>query len=67
MDLGASLSSPPVSSHKLRVSFFKDGPFLASFSLFSYFLYNVKLVDKILPMLGFYLQMSDVQSNRSTN
>ena len=35
-----------------RVTFFKDGPFLDSFSLLSSLLFNSQLVDKTLPMLG---------------
>ena len=48
--------------------FFKDGPFLASFSLFCSSLYLiVQLVDKILPMTGFEPPTSGVGSDHSTN
>ena len=52
------------SGNTLRLSFFKGGPFPASFSLFLYFL---QLVDKILPMLGFELRISGIGCDRSTN
>ena len=48
------------------LSFFKDGPFPASFS-FIFIFSIVQLVGKILPMLGFEPQISGVGSDRSTN
>ena len=48
-------------------SFFKNGPFPDSFSLFSCFLFNSQLVDKTLAVLGFELQISGDGSNRSTS
>ena len=47
--------------------FLTDEPFPASFSLFLSFLFNLQLVDKTLPMLGFEPQISRVGSNHSTN
>ena len=46
--------------------FYKDGPFPASFSLFSSFLV-LQLVATILPMSGFELQISSVWRDCSTN
>ena len=47
-------------------SFFKDGPFAASFSFILIFSI-VQLVGKILPILGFEPQISGVGSDCSTN
>ena len=46
---------------------FKDGPFLATFSSFRLFYFNVELVDKSLPVLGFKPWISGVRSDRFTN
>ena len=50
----------------------KNGPFPASFSLFSSFQYTVDSkqmfdINKFLPMTGFELQTSGIGSDRSTN
>ena len=45
----------------------RDGPFLASFSLFPSFLFNSQLVDKTLPMLGLEPRISGDGSDLSTN
>ena len=47
-------------------NYFLDGPFQASFYLF-FVISIVQLVDEILPMSGFELQISSVISDRSTN
>ena len=48
------------------ISFFKDGPFPASFINFVFSIL-LQLVDKTLPMLGFGPRISGVGSNCSTN
>ena len=53
-------------------SFLKNGPFPASFSLFSSFQYTVDSkqmfdMNKFLPMTGFEPWTSGIGSNRSTN
>ena len=53
-------------------SFFKNGPFPASFSLFSSFQYtadSIQMFDinKFFPMTGFKPRTSGIGSNRSTN
>ena len=54
------------------MSFFKNGPFPASFSIFSSFQYTVDSkqmfnIHKFLPMIGFEPRTSGIRSNRSTN
>ena len=49
---------------------FKNGPFPASFSLFSSFQYTVdskQMFNNILPMTGFEPRTSGIESDRSTN
>ena len=48
----------------------KNGPFLASFSLFSSFQYTVdskQMFNKFLPMTGFEPRTYGIGSDRSTN
>ena len=54
------------------IFFKKNGPFLASFSLFSSFQYTVDSkqmfnINKFLPMTGFEPRTSGIGSDRSTN
>ena len=50
--------------YKRMHAFFKDGPILASYSLFFIFIFSVaQLVDKIFPMSGFKPLISGVRSN----
>ena len=58
--------------HKRVHCFFKNGPFQASFSLFSPFQYTVVskqmfFINKFLPMTGFEPRTSGIGSDRSTN
>ena len=60
------------SQHSFCKIFFKNGPFPASFSLFSSFQYTVDSkqmfnINKFLPMTGFELRTSGIGSVRSTN
>ena len=52
------------------INIFLDGPFPASFSLFSYFYYSsqyTNILYESLPMAGFEPRTSGVGSNHSSN
>ena len=54
----------------LIICFFKNGPFPASFSLFSSLQYTVdrkQMFNNFLPMTGFKPRTSGIRSDRSTN
>ena len=61
-----------LSGFELLLLFLKNGPFLASFSLFSSFQYTVDSrqmfnINNFLPMTGFELRTSGIRCNCSTN
>ena len=57
------------SCFSIKMFFFKNGPFPASFSLFLSFQYSKQMfnINKFLPMTGFESRTSCIGSNHSTN
>ena len=71
-DIFVLFKNAPTQTQSVQFFFKKNGPFPASFSLFSSFQYTVDSkqmfdINKFLPMTGFKLRTSGIGSDRSTN